>query len=46
VTVPDSPSGAPTATTGWPIFTDDDELSEITLSWQPWPRSSPHRADA
>src|SRR6516165_8997023 len=34
VTVPDSPSGAPIATTGWPTFTDDDEPSEITLSWR------------
>src|SRR5262249_12363405 len=33
VPVPDSPTGAPTATTGWPTFTDDDEPSEITLSW-------------
>ena len=32
VTVPDSPSGAPIATTGWPTFTDDDELSGMTLS--------------
>ena len=33
VTVPESPSGAPIATTGWPTFTDDDP-SEITLSWR------------
>src|SRR5215472_11616736 len=33
VTVPDSPNGAPTATTGWPTFTDDDDPSEITLGW-------------
>ena len=32
VTVPDSQSGAPIATTGWPTFTDDDEPSEITVS--------------
>ena len=34
VTVPDKPSGAPIATTGWPTCTDDDEPSEITLSWR------------
>jgi hypothetical protein len=34
VTVPESPSGAPIATTGWPTFTDDDDPSEITLSWR------------
>ena len=33
VTVPDSPSGAPMATTGWPTFTDDDDPREITLGW-------------
>ena len=33
VTVLESPSGAPIATTGWPTFTDDDDPSEITLSW-------------
>jgi len=33
VTVPESPSGAPIATTGSPTFTDDDGPSEITLSW-------------
>ena len=32
VTVPDSPSGAPIATTGSPTWTDADEPSAMTLS--------------
>src|SRR6202012_4986312 len=33
VTVPDSPSGAPIATTGWPTTTDPDEPIAMTFSW-------------
>jgi hypothetical protein len=37
VTVPDSPSGAPIATTGSPTFTVADEPSAMTLSpWEGW----------
>ena len=32
VTVPESPSGAPIATTGWPTCRDADVLSAMTLS--------------
>jgi hypothetical protein len=32
VTVPDSPRGAPTATTGWPTFTDDDDPSVMGVN--------------